>query len=94
MRRSRGGIRHRQETPRLSELRTVVEAAATGALRWDRRIARRPRTRKGGAIHLGHRVFVFSMDNKALNKRGTGKGRYAALWRAGRASPALPDRDR
>ena len=28
------------------------------------------------------------------NKRGAGKGGFAVLWRAGRAWPALPDRER
>jgi hypothetical protein len=28
------------------------------------------------------------------NKRGAGKGGVAVLWRAGRAGPALPDRER
>jgi hypothetical protein len=28
------------------------------------------------------------------NKRGAGKGGLAVLWRAGRAWPALPDRER
>ena len=28
------------------------------------------------------------------NKRGAGKGGTAILWRAGRAWPALPDRER
>ena len=28
------------------------------------------------------------------NKRGAGKGGVGALWRAGRAWPALPDRER
>jgi hypothetical protein len=28
------------------------------------------------------------------NKRGAGKGGIAVLWRAGRAWPALPDRER
>jgi hypothetical protein len=28
------------------------------------------------------------------NKRGAGKGGVAGLWRAGRAWPALPDRER
>ena len=30
----------------------------------------------------------------SFNKRGAGKGGFAALWRAGRAWPALPDRER
>jgi hypothetical protein len=30
---------------------------------------------------------------KMPNKRGAGKGGTAALWRAGRAWPALPDRE-
>jgi hypothetical protein len=33
------------------------------------------------------------MHNEA-NKRGAGKGGFALLWRAGRACPALPDRER
>jgi len=28
------------------------------------------------------------------NKRGAGKGGFAALWRAGRAWPALPEQQR
>ena len=28
------------------------------------------------------------------NERGAGKGGFAVLWRAGRACPALPDRER
>ena len=28
------------------------------------------------------------------NQRGAGKGGVAVLWRAGRAQPALPDRER
>jgi hypothetical protein len=30
----------------------------------------------------------------SANKRGAGKGGFAVLWRAGRAWPALPDRER
>src|ERR1019366_3788109 len=30
----------------------------------------------------------------SFNKRGAGKGGFAGLWRAGRAWPALPDRER
>jgi hypothetical protein len=34
------------------------------------------------------------MSNQTPNKRGAGKGGFAILWRAGRACPALPDRER
>ena len=34
------------------------------------------------------------VETKAANKRGAGKGGTAVLWRAGRACPALPDRER
>ena len=35
-----------------------------------------------------------SMTQSLPNKRGAGKGGGAVLWRAGRAWPALPDRER
>ena len=35
--------------------------------------------------------FQFADD---ANKRGAGRGGFAILWRAGRAWPALPDRER
>jgi hypothetical protein len=34
------------------------------------------------------------MGREDANKRGAGKGGLAVLWRAGRAWPALPDRER
>ena len=34
------------------------------------------------------------MKNRSPNKRSAGKGGIAVLWRAGRARPALPDRER
>jgi hypothetical protein len=34
------------------------------------------------------------MTTRWANKRGAGKGGFAVLWCAGRAWPALPDRER
>ena len=34
------------------------------------------------------------MSTKKANKRGAGKGGVGVLWLAGRAWPALPDRER
>ena len=34
------------------------------------------------------------MTTGTPNQRGAGKGGFAVLWRAGRAWPALPDRER
>ena len=39
-------------------------------------------------MHLEQTLF------RRSNKRGSGKGGAAVLWRAGRAWPALPDRGR
>jgi hypothetical protein len=34
------------------------------------------------------------VSTRCANKRGTGKGGFAVLWRAGRVWLALPDRER
>jgi hypothetical protein len=38
--------------------------------------------------------MVRPVVRRAPNKRGAGKGGFAILWRADRAWPALPDRER
>jgi hypothetical protein len=47
-------------------------------------------------LFLFHFEIVRFMQTKIQqpNKRGAGKGGFAVLWRAGRAWPALPDRER
>ena len=40
------------------------------------------------------RAETDDVKRQKANKRGAGKGGFAVLWRAGRAWPALPDRER
>lgn len=51
------------------------------------RLSVEPRSR--GSTYIGGWTI-----KRAANKRGAGKGGFAVLWRAGRAWPALPDRER
>ena len=48
-----------------------------------------------GLVAIFRRSAARNMnDHRASNKRGAGQGGFAVLRRAGRASPALPDRER